>query len=349
MPRFANQEAGHSLFARGAFRIAPYNNPVASLENFRLVVFRAVAERGSFRKAAEELYLTQPAVSLQIKALEEELGVQLFDRTGAKIALTTAGSVLLRYAIESRELFANAEREISAISGEQAGTLALGASTTIAQYVLPSLLGAFRKHYPRVAITLVSGNTETIVHALEAQSIALGLLEGPAHSRDVHVVPFLVDELVLIAPSAHEWAERGTIRVEELADAPLLMREPGSGTRNVVETALTRAGIKRSSLNVVMELDSTESIKSAVEAGLGMGFISEWALSRDTRFGVNFRKIFIEGMRIERSLSIASLAHPRQHDIAQTFRHFLLGRAHIRQEAEKPQPARALKADKKRK
>lgn len=322
---------------------------MASLENFRLVVFRAVAERGSFRRAAEELYLTQPAVSLQIKALEEELGVQLFDRTGVKIALTTAGSVLLRYAVESRELFATAEREIASISGEQAGTLALGASTTIAQYVLPSLLGAFRKHYPRVAITLVSGNTETIVHALEAQSIALGLLEGPAHSRDIHAVPFLVDELVLIAPAAHEWSERGAIRAEELAEAPLLLREPGSGTRNVVETALVRAGIKRSALNVVMELDSTESIKSAVEAGLGVGFVSEWALARDARIGTNFRKISVEGMRIERDLSIASLAHSRQHDIAQTFRHFLLGRAHTERETEKPQPARAPKAYKKRK
>jgi LysR family transcriptional regulator, transcriptional activator of the cysJI operon len=322
---------------------------VASLENFRIVVFRAVAERGSFRKAAEELYLTQPAVSLQIKALEEGLGVQLFDRTGAKIALTAAGSVLLRYAIESRELFAEAEREIASISGEQAGTLALGASTTIAQYVLPSLLGAFRKHYPRVAITLMSGNTETIVHALEAQSIALGLLEGPAHNRDVHVVSFLVDELVLIAPSAHEWAERGTIRAEELAEAPLLLREPGSGTRHVVETALTRAGIKRSSLNVVMELDSTESIKSAVEAGLGVGFISEWALARDARIGSNFRKISVEGMRIERNFSIASLAHPRQHDIAQTFHHFLLGRARMEDETEQSRPVCSPGADKKRK
>lgn len=326
---------------------------MASLENFRLVVFRAVAERGSFRKAAEELYLTQPAVSLQIKALEEELGVQLFDRTGAKIALTPAGQVLQRYAIESRDLFANAEHEIAAVSGEEAGTLALGASTTIAQYVLPSLLGAFRQHYPRVAVTLVSGNTEAIVQALEAQTIALGLIEGPARHRDVHTEPFLVDELVLIASSAHEWAERGAIGAEELAEAPLLMREPGSGTRRVVETALARAGIKRSSLSIAMELDSTESIKSAVEAGLGMGFISDWALARDSRLGANLRIVAIEGLRIERNFSIASLAHPRRQDIAQTFRHFLLGRAHVEREAEKPRPprvsARASKADKKRK
>src|ERR1035441_1273370 len=123
------------------------NHQMARLDNFRLVVFRAVAEQLSFRKAAEELYLTQPAVSLQIKALEEDLGVQLFDRTGAHIALTTAGRVLLEYSKQVNALLVQAEHAIAALSGEHAGQLALGASTTIAQYVLPRLLGEFRREY----------------------------------------------------------------------------------------------------------------------------------------------------------------------------------------------------------
>src|SRR5258708_3719303 len=132
---------------------------MASLENFRIVVFRAVAEHLSFRKAAEQLFLTQPAVSLQIKALEEDLGVQLFDRSGTHVALTPAGEVLLRYAAQGHALLSQAEHDIAAVSGEHAGALPLGASTTIAQYVLPRFLGDFRRQHPRVTLTLMSGNT----------------------------------------------------------------------------------------------------------------------------------------------------------------------------------------------
>jgi DNA-binding transcriptional LysR family regulator len=252
---------------------------MASLENFRLVVFRAVAAQLSFRKAAEELYLTQPAVSLQIKALEEDIGVQLFDRTGTHIKLTEAGRVLLKHGERVHDMLAAAEQEIAALSKDYAGVLALGASTTIAQYVLPRLLGEFRKEHPRVYPTLISGNTEQIVESVEKQKIALGLIEGPAHSREVRVRPFLLDELVLIAPAAHEWSERATVSIEEIPATALLMRERGSGTRHIIEMALERHGLKRSSLDVVMELDSTEAIKSAVEAGLGVGFVSRWALS----------------------------------------------------------------------
>ena len=247
---------------------------MASLDNFRLVVFRAVAEQHSFRKAAEELYLTQPAVSLQIKALEEDIGVQLFDRTGARIALTEAGKVLLGYSRQANALFAQAEHEIAALSGDHAGHLALGASSTIAQYVLPRLLGEFSREHPRVQPTMISGNTEQIVESLEELKIDLAFIEGPARSRDVKTEPFLEDELVLIVSAAHEWAELKSILCSELATAPLLMRERGSGTRRVVEMALPRQGIKANSLRIVMELDSTEAIKSAVEAGLGVGFVS---------------------------------------------------------------------------
>ena len=193
---------------------------MASLENFRIVVFRAVAEQLSFRKAAEELYLTQPAVSLQIKALEEELGVQVFDRAGAQITLTPAGTILLRYAKQVNSLFVQVEREIVALTGDHAGQLALGASTTIAQYVLPRLLGEFCKEHPRVHPTLISGNTEHIVDAVEKQKIELGFIEGPVRSRAVKTKPFLEDDLLLIVPAAHEWAELESISSAEIASAP---------------------------------------------------------------------------------------------------------------------------------
>jgi LysR family transcriptional regulator, transcriptional activator of the cysJI operon len=294
---------------------------MASLENFRMVVFRAVAEQLSFRRAAEELYLTQPAVSLQVKALEEDLGVQLFDRTGARVALTAAGERLLSYARRAATLAAEAEQEVTALGGEHAGTLALGASTTIAQYVLPRLVAEFHRRHPRVQVTLISGNTEQVVAALEQQQIALGMIEGPAHSRDVKTEPLLEDELVLIVPAAHEWAERRTVTCAELAAAPLLMRERGSGTRQVVEQALSREGIRRSSLNIVMELDSTEAIKSAVEAGLGAGFVSRWALAKDQRAGRSLQIVELEGVRIRRNFLLAVTASAAVHGLAEEFRH----------------------------
>ena len=299
---------------------------MANLENFRITVFRAVAEQLSFRKAAEELYLTQPAVSLQIKALEEDLGVQLFDRTGSHIALTEAGKVLLHSARRVKDILADTEHQVAALSGEHAGKLALGASTTVAQYVLPRLLAEFRSLHPRVATTLLSGNTEAIVHALETQTIALGLIEGPPRSRDVKVQPFLLDELVLIVPAAHEWAERGSIAADELANAALLMRERGSGTRHVVELALEHHGLRRNALHIVMEFDSTEGIKSAVEAGLGVGFISRWALAKDARLGSGFKGIEVQGVRMRREFLIAYSSGPDPQGIAEEFRKFLLAR-----------------------
>jgi DNA-binding transcriptional LysR family regulator len=308
---------------------------MASLDNFRLVVFRTVAEQRSFRKAAEELYLTQPAVSLQIKALEEDIGVQLFDRTGARIALTEAGKVLLEYSQQANALFIQAEHEIAALSGDHAGQLALGASTTIAQYVLPSLLGEFAREHPRVHLTMISGNTEHIVEAVEEQKIALGLIEGPARSRDVKTEPFLEDELVLIVSAAHEWAEIKSIPCSEIAAAPLLMRERGSGTRRVVEMALARQGVKLNSLRIVMELDSTEAIKSAVEAGLGIGFVSRWAIAKDLRLDNSFRIVEVEGLRIKREFLLAYAAGPEPQGLAQEFRRFLFSRAGTRRASAK--------------
>lgn len=300
---------------------------MANLENFRLVVFRAVAEHLSFRKAAEELYLTQPAVSLQIKALEEDLGIQLFDRTGSRIALTKAGEKLLGFAKQVRALLALAEEEIAASGGEHAGRLALGASTTIAQYVLPRLIASFQREFPRVQATLTSGNTEQIVNAVVRQEVALGFIEGPAHSREVKTEPFLVDELVLIVPAAHEWAERPSIASSEIASMPLLMRERGSGTRRVIENALERQKLKLSALQIVMELDSTEAIKSAVEAGLGAGFVSRWALAKDMRTGTSLKMVQIEGLRIPRDFLIACAAGPGPQGLADEFRKFLFAHA----------------------
>lgn len=303
------------------------NRTVASLENFRLVVFRAVAQELSFRKAADELYLTQPAVSQQIKALEEDLGVQLFDRTGKTIALTDAGRILLAYSNQSGELLLHAEQEIASLNGIHAGNLALGASTTIAQYVLPRLLGDFCRQHPRVRPTLISGNTEKIVDAIEKQKIVLGFIEGPAQNRHVKTEPFLKDELVPITSAASPWAARDSVNCAELCAAPLLVRERGSGSRRVVEMAIERSGMKRTAMNIVMELDSTEAIKSAVEAGLGIGFVSLSAVAKDLRLNRSIKVVSVDGLKIRRDFLVAYPAGPQPAGVANEFRKFLFARA----------------------
>lgn len=302
---------------------------MASLENFRLVVFRAVAEQLSFRKAAEQLYLTQPAVSQQIKALEEELGVLLFDRSGTQAKLTQAGAILLDYARRSQELLLAAAHEVIALSGTFAGQLTLGASTTIAQYVLPHLLSEFCRKHPQVSPALISGNTEQIVSAVCEERVSLGFIEGPPHSRDVKSEPFLDDEIVLIVPGAHEWAERQRVPCGDIVSVPLIVREHGSGTRGIVEMALERRGIRRRSLRVVMELDSSEAIKSAVEAGFGVGFVSRWAVAKDARLGQSIRVVSLAGVSLHRQFLAVRRKGPENQGLAQEFRHFILAHRHL--------------------
>ncbi len=282
------------------------------MENFRLKVFRTVAEEMSFRKASEVLHLSQPAVSQQIRALEEEAGVQLFDRSGgdrqgSQIALTGAGSVLLGYATAAAELMRKAQLELAALNSKVTGDLALGASTTVAQYVLPRMLGVFLKQHPEVHISLISGNTEFIAGAIAERKIALGMIEGPAMRRGLKVVRMMQDEMVLIVSPQHPWASPRNVRPQtitafELAKAPLLLRERGSGSRRVVERALKSAGLPLQSLRVLMDLDSTESIISGVEANLGVGFVSRCALGKVLRLGT-VRTVAVKDLQIPRDFS----------------------------------------------
>src|SRR5258708_3408881 len=234
------------------------------MENFRLKVFRAVAHHLNFSRAAEELLLTQPAVTQQIKALEEECGVPLFDRSGGHITLTAGGQALLPYAEKLKIISEEAFAAVASASGRNAGQLAIGASQTIGQYLLPNLVAGFLRENPRVTVTAMSGNSDEMLEALNSHRIQLALIEGPALRKDIHVEPFMEDHMVLVVPASHEWADN-EINVSMLKDAPLLMREFGSGSRRVVENALTKAGIKKKELNTRMELDSTEGLLSAFE------------------------------------------------------------------------------------
>ena len=298
---------------------------MAQLENFRLKVFRTVAEHLNFRKAAEHLFLTQPAVTLQIKALENDLGVRLFDRTAGRISLTGQGEVLLGYANKMANLVSQAERDLGNDNGKVSGELSLGVSTTIAQYVLPRLLGAFLDEHPNVQFSLHSGNTSEIVQRLLEGKLSVGLIEGPARDRGVRSEPFMEDELVLVAPRDFELDHLSRSQFLALS---LLMRERGSGSRRVVETALDKAGFKLNSLKKVMELDSTEAIKSAVEAGLGVGFISRWAISKELELSA-LKVVQVSGVRVTRHFILISRTGPEPQGPAGALRTFALGRARL--------------------
>jgi len=292
------------------------------LENFRLKVFRAVAEHLSFRKAGEALYLTQPAVTLQVKALEEELGTKLFERSASGVSLTHAGTVLLSYAGQLHLLAEDAQTKLAALKGQTAGELVLGASTTVAQYVLPALLAEFSRSFPEIQLQVFSENTEHIAEGVAAGRFGLGLIEGPPLRRDLRVDRWFDDELLLVVPCGHEWAGLGAIAVEKLLATPLVMRERGSGSRHVVEQGLQKAGLRLGSLRIVMELDSTEAILSCIEAGLGVGFVSEWAIARRSSAG-SLVTLRLTGAAISRSFSFVTPQGPQVQPAAAAMRRFL--------------------------
>ncbi|MGC1783951.1 MAG: LysR substrate-binding domain-containing protein [Acidobacteriaceae bacterium] len=295
------------------------------MENFRLKVFRAVAAHLNFRRAAEDLLLTQPAVTQQIQALEEEIGTALFDRTGGRVKLTGSGEILRVYAERLSALAEEALEAIAANNGNAAGELAVGASQTNSQYVLPRLLGAFHREYPGLKIRIVSHNTEDVLEALVQRQIGVALIEGPALRRDVRTQPFLEDELLLVTAPDHPWAGK-QMEPEMLRTQPMLMRERGSGSRRVVEQALAKAGIHTRQLNILMALDSTEGLVSGVEAGLGFAFISQWAVRNQLRLRT-LATAKIKGVRITRMLSVAYPAGPVPSGLNGKFLRFMTMRA----------------------
>jgi DNA-binding transcriptional LysR family regulator len=295
------------------------------MENFRLKVFRIVAHHLNFSRAAEELSLSQPAVTQQIKTLEDEYGLPLFDRSGGRITLTPAGKALLPYANKLKTISDDAYEAVTSTGSHLAGKLALGASQTIGQYLLPQLVAAFLRDNPRIAITAMSGNTDAMLAALTAGRIQLALVEGPGLRKDVHIEPFMEDHMVFVVPASHEWADHD-IEVDELTKEHLLMREFGSGSRRVVEGALSKAGLKKRDLKTTMELDSTEALLSAVEAGLGVTFVSRWAVRNQLALGT-LRLARIRKLHLSRMFSMAYPLGPEPSGNAGAFRRFMLHRS----------------------
>lgn len=293
------------------------------LENYRVQVFRAVAEQASFRRAAEQLHISQPSVSQHVQLLEEELGTRLLERTSTGVRLTSAGELLLNYARRSSRMSQQLLGEITQQEGQPAGNLRLAASTTVAQYLLPRMLAGFLQEHPRIALSVRSGNTQQVTDWLLASEIDLGLIEGPPASKEVKVEPFLDDRLTPIVPRKHPWANTRTVSLEQLKQASFLLREPGSGTRRVMEQALRRAGLRMNQLTIAMELDSTGAIVAAAEAGLGVGIVSELAIQKELRLGT-IAAVSVPGLIMKRSFSLIRKRGPVEAGPSTLFRQFAL-------------------------
>ncbi len=276
------------------------------MENFRLKVFRTVAKNLSFTKAANELFISQPAITKHIQAIENEYGLRLFNRKGSRIYLTSAGKVLYDYSNKLLNLQKELENELNAFKEKQTGTLRIGASTTIAQYVIPPVLSKFHKKFPNFQLILHSGNSNQIADMLLNGDIDFGIVEGKVKNRDIKYFKFINDELVAVTNSKNKILSKKELSLKELINLPLVLRERGSGTLEVLEYALKSKKIKLSALNVLLYLGSTEAIKYYIASDDCMGFISIRALKRE--LDTNELKIIkIKNFKVHRTFSFICL------------------------------------------
>jgi DNA-binding transcriptional LysR family regulator len=251
----------------------------------RLQVFHTVARLLSFTKAAETLHMTQPAVTFQVRQLEDYFNTRLFDRTHNRISLTQAGERVFEYSERILDLYGEMDNSVRELTGEISGVLMLGASTTIAEYMLPEMLGQFKKKYPNLVVRLKVGNTDGVVQMIENNVIDLGIVEAPVLNKKLQVELCRNDELVLVVPPKHPLAGKTSVSLKEIVQYPYIWREEGSGTREVIRDQLEHAGINPDDLDVVMELGSLEAVKGAVEAGIGMTILSQSSIQKELRLG----------------------------------------------------------------
>lgn len=276
-------------------------------KDIRLRVFYEAAQHESFTKAAEALFLTQPAVSFQIKALEDELGVRLFHRHNNRVLLTEVGQLLFGYAGQIRELYDRAETDVVRLTQHVGGRLAVGVASVIAKYVMAKPIGGFKKRHPRISIVIETGNTDWLVGRLRDGNVDLAIVSDPVDLPDYVVDPWVEDELLLIVPSDHRWASVDAVSLDAVLAEPFILREDGSGSRRMFERYLQERDVTVNDLNIALTLGSTEAVKAAVEAGAGVSVVSSLSLGADLTRGA-LRTVAIRGLKMTRSFE---LVYPR--------------------------------------
>lgn len=290
------------------------------MSDFRLKVFQSVAKNHSFTKAAQELCISQPAVTKHIRVLEDEYKVKLFDRSGSKIELTKAGTILLEHAKVILSQYSRLEYALHKISNEHVGSLKLGASTTIAQYVIPKYLAKFNELFPKIELSLINDNSRNIEAALKNNHIDLGLVEGVIKDPDLNYQRFTDDELVVVTSYKNESLKK-EINLNEFIKLPLVLREYGSGTLDVIEKELNLKKVKLSDLNIKMHLGSTEAIKRFIRDSNSIGIVSVAAIEQEL-YDKTLRIIDIDSINFKRQLCFVSMKG-RISDPAQEFISFI--------------------------
>ncbi len=250
----------------------------------RLKIFHTVARTLNFTKAGEQLHMTQPAVTFQIRQLEDQFNTRLFDRTHNKVSLTEAGKQVYMYADRILKLYDDMTHSITEMTGDVSGGVALGASTTIAEYMLPRLIGKFKVKFPDVNISLKESNSEDIVAMVENNVVDLAIVEGSVNNKNLIVEQCRVDPLVVIMPNNHILAKETTLHVKDILGHPFICRESGSGTQEAILNYIQKES-PDSLLNVCFELSSPEAIKGAVEAGMGISIVSRASIDKELRLG----------------------------------------------------------------
>lgn len=290
------------------------------MSDFRLKVFQSVAKNLSFTKASQELFISQPAITKHIQELETCYQARLFERQGSRISLTEAGELLLKLSDKILDDYKQLEYEMHLLHNEYIGELKLGASTTVAQYVLPPLLANFIEKFPQVNLSLLNGNSREIEVALQEHRIDLGLVEGIFRLPNLKYTPFLEDELVAVVRTRSKLTIADEITPEQLTNIPLVLRERGSGTLDVFERALLPHNLKLSLLHVLIYLGSTESIKLFLEHTDCMGIVSIRSVYKELAAG-DLRVIEIKGMSMQRKFNFVQL-QGQEGGLSQVFMRF---------------------------
>ncbi len=295
------------------------------MDTRQLAAFCTVVERRSFSQAAERLGVTQPAVSLQIRALEKRIGTRLLDRSGRRVEPTEAGWRLYRGAQRMLALEDQLVSELAATGeGEIAGDLVLGASTGPAAIVVPVLLGEFQREHPDVRVFLTVSDTHTVIERVADRELELGIVGASRRHRGVRFEPFFSDQVILACPPGHRFAGR-TVTLDELREETLILMQEGAGVRQIVEDALRRLGVRLRDLDVRLELGLQESVRRAVEAGFGVTFISRTAVESELADG-RLAEARVEGLDATRVISLASAAGRTRTRVAEEFVEFAKAR-----------------------
>jgi len=289
----------------------------------QLEIFVKVAELGSFSKAAEALFLTQPTVSEHIRGLEEELGVRLLDRLGRGAAPTKAGQLLLGYGRRILELHREARQALDQFQGRMSGELVIAASTIPGEYVLPALIGRFKEKYPDIAISLLIGDTQRVVEWVLEGRAELAVAGAQIDHRALEYRELMPDELVLVVSAAHPWHGKKTATLEEVRAEPLIVRERGSGSRQALEKALAEVGLDLSDFRVVGEMGSTQAIKQGVKAGVGISLISKRAVAEECQHGT-LHCVKVKDLRFRRAFYLVTSTTRSRSPLAEAFRAFLI-------------------------